>query len=112
MNNFSKRYLLRDEPFGYTFYDKDKLNHQFILKKELNSFLNKTNININDCEYLKAKRKDYRKDIVYSPIRIYYELTLACNLNCKSCFNCSGEPRRYELSTKEVIDSLKHLKKI
>lgn len=111
MSKLSKRYLLRDEPFGYTFYDKDKLSHQFILKNELNSFLNKTNISINDYEYLKAERKDYRKDIVYSPIRIYYELTLACNLKCKSCFNCSGEPRHYELSTKEVVDSLKHLKK-
>lgn len=110
MSKLSKRYLLRDEPFGYTFYDKDKLSHQFILKKELNSFLNKTNISINDYEYLKAEHKGYRKDIVYSPIRIYYELTLACNLQCKSCFNSSGKPRHYELSTKEVIDSLYHLR--
>ena len=106
----NKSYVLREEPFGYTFYAKGKLCHQFLLKNELTEYLKNRKLNNVDCEYLPAKRKDFRNDIIYSPVRIYYELTLACNLRCRSCFNNSGTPRHYELSTQEVMDSLSHFR--
>lgn len=105
-----KKYFVREEPFGYTFFDKRKLRHQFLAKEELKPFLKEKNIGESEIEWLKMKRTDYRDDIIYSPIRMYYELTLACNLNCQYCFNSSGRPRKIELSTDEVLKSLDHLK--
>lgn len=103
-----KEYTVREEPFGYTFYEHATLTRKFLKKDQLDFYLNKNNIK--DYIYLEAKHKDYRNDILYSPLRIYYELTLACNLHCKFCFNNSGVPRKNELTTKEVIDSLHSLR--
>ena len=105
-----KNFVLRQEPFGYTFFDKPKIRYQFLHKKEVEKFLKDRQIRTNQVEILKFKRKDYRKNILYSPIRIYYELTLACNLRCRYCYNSSGEPRSNELSTSEILKSLDHFK--
>lgn len=104
-------FALRQEPFGYTFFNKQKLRHRFLHKTELEKFLKDRQISIDQVEILKFKRKDYRKNILYSPIRIYYELTLACNLHCRYCYNSSGKPRRNELTTSEILKSLDHFKK-
>jgi MoaA/NifB/PqqE/SkfB family radical SAM enzyme len=103
-------YFIREEPFGYTFFDKKKLRHQFLGKKELESVLKEKLISNKEIEWLKIKRKDCRKDIIYSPIRIYYELTLACDLSCRYCFNSSGRPRKNELTTKQVLKNLDNLR--
>jgi len=105
-----KKYFVREEHFGYTFFDKRKLRHQFLAKDELETFLKERDIKTEDIDWLKMKRSDYRNDIIYSPIRIYYELTLACTLRCRYCFNSSGSPRKVELTTDEVLASLDHLK--
>lgn len=47
-----------------------------------------------------------------SPIRLYYELTRGCNLNCSYCFNGSGPGKQFpdELSSDEalrIIDGLR-----
>lgn len=104
------RYVIREEPFGYTFFDKSKLRHRFVLKEKLNDLLAELQIAQDQIEILKTKRSDYRKDILYSPIRIYYELTLACSLRCRYCYNNSGIPRPNELSTAEILKSLDHFK--
>src|SRR3989344_1934966 len=104
----SKKYTVRDEPFGFTIYDHSNLTRRFFKKEELKPYLEENNIK--DYIYLPAKHKEYRKDILYSPLRIYYETTLACNLHCKFCFNKSGEPRKNELTTEEVIASLYSLR--
>ncbi len=105
-----KQFTLREEYFGYTFYDKQNLRHKFILKNELDKLLGKYQINEKDYDYLPIKEKKYRKDLIYSPTRIYYELTLACNIRCKYCFNNSGKKRQNEMSTEEIIKSLYNLK--
>jgi len=64
-----------------------------------------------DVEKLKAKTDTLRKDVIYSPIRVYFEITLACNLRCRYCYNNSGAPRLDELNTKEIFDALTDLKK-
>lgn len=103
-----KKYTVREEPFGFTVYDHATLTRKFVAKNKLESYLKDNGIL--DYIYLEAKHKDYRKDILYSPLRIYYEVTLACNLHCKFCFNSSGVARPNELTTKEVIDSLHSLR--
>ncbi len=105
-----RKYFLRQEAFGYTFFDKKTLRYNFIFKNDLSRFFLTKGIGKNDCEYLPASKKKFRKDIVYSPIRIYYELTLACNLHCRHCFNSSGKKRPDELNTEEVLKSLYNLK--
>lgn len=107
-NQNIKKYTVRDEPFGYTVYDHHALTHCFLKKEELKPYLKASGIK--DYIYLPAKKLNYRQDIIYSPIRIYYEVTLACNLHCKFCFNDSGRPRKNELNTKEIISSLRSLR--
>lgn len=104
----AKKYTIRDEPFGFTLYNHNTLTRRFFKKEELMPYLDK--YNIKDYIYLPIKNKDHRKDILYSPIRIYYEVTLACDLNCKFCFNSSGKPRKNELTTKEIVASLYSLR--
>jgi MoaA/NifB/PqqE/SkfB family radical SAM enzyme len=47
-----------------------------------------------------------------APIVVQMELTLKCNLTCKFCFNYSRKPRENELSTEEIKDVLRQLKKM
>jgi len=105
-----KLFSLREEPFGYTLYNKAKLRHQFILKDEAEDTLLGLGLQPEDCDILPMHRTDVREDILYSPTRIYYETTLRCNIQCKSCFNDSGKPRHGELTTDELIKSLHDLR--
>jgi len=104
------RYTVREEPFGYTLYDRTPLTSRFIKKDKLSEVFSKDSISAQNCVFLPTRRDDYRDDILYSPYRIYYELTLACNRRCQLCFNTSGEPRPDELTTTEVFDSLDSLR--
>ena len=96
----SKFYALREESFGYTFFDKRNLKHKFLLQKEIKPWYKKNNIKEDEVEHLKIKNNSFRKDIIYSPIRVYFETTLRCNLRCRYCYNSSGMSRDKELSTK------------
>jgi len=105
-----KLFSVREEPFGFTFYDKAKLRHRFVKSGQLDQVLQEKGVSLADCDVLPMRRPDIRRDILYSPIRIYYETTLKCNIHCKSCFNDSGKPRRGELTTEELIKSLHDLR--
>lgn len=105
-----KLFSVREEPFGYTFYAKAKLRHRLVKSDEIGTVLAEHGIGIEACDYLPANRTDIRTDILYSPIRVYYETTLACNLHCETCFNDSGKPRPGELTTEELIKSLYNLR--
>lgn len=104
------KFILREEPFGFTLNDKSKLRHEFILKQDLDTVKAKRNINEHNSDFLPAKRTDFRQDIVYSPIRVYWEVTLGCNLQCAYCFNNSGKPRPSELTKEETVEGLHKLK--
>jgi MoaA/NifB/PqqE/SkfB family radical SAM enzyme len=104
--------ILRTEKFGATLYDTATLKHRFLSadgKKRVLEDIKKQNI---EFEIWDANTNIdlLRDDIIYSPIRIYYELTLKCNLKCNLCFNSSGKPRKYELKTQEVLNSLEKLR--
>jgi len=104
------RYLIREEPFGYTILDRETLTHQFIKKERLEEKVGQLGLKTAGYDYYPARRTDYRRDILYSPTRIYFETTLACNLHCKFCYNDSGKPRTTELTTQEVFDALENFR--
>lgn len=93
--------IYREEYFGYTRFDKKRMKHKFVesIEEDSNSVV------------LKANDDYFQNGLIYSPIRIYYELTSICNLNCKTCFNKSGKKRNDELNTLDVLKSLDGLRK-
>lgn len=50
----NKRFIAREEYFGFTFYDRRTLKHEFVIKKEWPDFLNKKKITFDDYIYLPA----------------------------------------------------------
>jgi len=105
-----KNYIIKEEPFGFVIYNRKKLSYKLIKKDRYCDYLKNNNIQKNDTTLLSVKRKDFRNDILYSPVRIYYELTLLCNLHCRYCFNNSGKSRIGELNTNDILKSLDHLR--
>lgn len=104
------RFSLREEPFGFTLNDNQRLRHEFIQKEKWGVVKATRGIKDQDVNYRPAKRTDFRKDILYSPTRVYWELTLACNIHCLYCFNESGKPRPIELTTGEIKQGIGKLK--
>lgn len=105
VNNMT-RYILRDEYFGATLYDRKLLKHKFLQQEELSTATNLAE----GVQYWQAMTDHSTTGILYSPIRVYFELTLKCNLRCRLCYNSSGTARAKELTTQQVIDSLYKLR--
>ena len=76
-----KNYIIKEEPFGFVVYNRKTLSYKLIKKDKYCDYLKNNNIQKDDIALLSIKRKDFRNDILYSPVRIYYELTLLCNLH-------------------------------
>lgn len=111
MKQEQSRVSIRQEPFGYAIFDKDQLRHRLALPGEMEQILQSMQVNVDECEQIFLNReRPFRNDLLVAPIRVYYEITLACDLRCKICFNSSGKPRTTELSTQEVMESLHRLK--
>jgi MoaA/NifB/PqqE/SkfB family radical SAM enzyme len=104
-----RKYIIRDEPFGYTLFNRESLSHRYLLKAELTPLLLSEEIDCKECKVLTADVSCSPKNIPYSPIRIYFEITSQCNLRCKICFNRSGKAKLNELSTKDIVNALKRL---
>ena len=103
----TKRFVLRDEKFGYTLFDKVRMRHKFLSSANDLRF---SDIEVQDFEKWAGDLSEAPGDIIYSPIRIYFELTSACLLRCKTCFNQSGKAKADEMSTEEVIRTLDGLR--
>lgn len=103
----AKRFVLRDEKFGYTLFDKVRMRHKFLSSADDLRF---SDIEVEDFERWTADLSDAPEDIIYSSIRIYFELTSACLLRCKTCFNQSGKAKADEMNTEEVIRTLDGLR--
>ena len=101
-----EKFVLRDEPFGYTLFDKRRMRHKFIARGTLSEELCFNDVKVKSYEKWDADLSESLDDIIYSPIRMYFELTSACNLRCKTCFNQSGKPKPGELTTEEVKRTL------
>ncbi|MBW2964690.1 radical SAM protein [Candidatus Woesearchaeota archaeon] len=96
------RYLSRNELFGKTVYDSKTLSHMlmteedFVIFAKNNQVEEKTNI---PTEFAEGK-------ILQAPVRVYYDLTLECNLRCRTCLNKSGKRRDDELSIENALKTV------
>lgn len=105
------RYVLRDEYFGGTLYDRELLKHRFVGHDEINKGITINNKEIHNYEKWSADTSELKNGLIYSPTRIYFELTRECNLRCDHCFNSSGEPLPNEMTTDEMILTMEGLRK-
>ena len=106
-----KRYVLRDETFGGTLYDRKLLKHEFLHKNQIEGtsiFINGKEIE--SFEHWGAAVDNLKTDIIYSPVRVYVERTRKCNLRCPTCFNSSGPEPPSELTTDELKKSLEGMR--
>lgn len=101
------RYILRNEVFGKTLYDKKNLFYSFLKNdsKELKQ------LDFSKVDFWGGDTKGIRKDIIFSPIRVYFELTNDCNLRCRTCFNESGQKGNNEMDLETVAKTLDGFRK-
>ncbi len=106
-----ERFVLRDEVFGGTLFDRSLLKHTFYTKAQLllGKFQERTEIS--NYEHWEAECVDIRLDVPYAPTRVYFEITTGCNLRCDHCFNSSGPVGPNEMDTDEVLKCLEGLRK-
>jgi len=94
-----ERFILRDEVFGGALFDRKLLRHKFITRHN-EAQLPK------EFEHWRAKTENLPQDILYAPIRVYFETTRFCNLSCRHCFNSSGKKGKGEMTTDQMVKSL------
>lgn len=99
-----KTILSRTEHFGFTIFDPENFETSFITHDEWPSL--SANFNIKPKE---GTNNEFTEGILKSPIRVYLELTRACNLRCRTCVNNSQYPLNHEMTVEEyerIIDQL------
>lgn len=106
-----ERYVLRDEAFGGTLYDRKLLRHDFLHEDQIDdTSITYNGQRIESFEHWEAEVDNLKPDIIYSPIRVYVERTRKCNLRCPTCFNSSGPEPPGELTTDELKKSLEGMR--
>jgi len=94
----------------------------FIIRKVLNTFVKKLDVNkedimnnLNDPMWRKGLAAvlegiglyGVRKPFVASaPFLVVWNITRACNLNCKHCYEDAHTPRKDELTTEEALEAV------
>jgi len=106
-----ERFVVRAEPFGYTLFDRVKLQHKFLRKEELNDNLMFNGVKVMSFEKWDGEVSNLPNHLLYAPIRVYYELTRRCNLRCKFCFNNSGNSLPNEMNLNDIKSTLRELRK-
>jgi radical SAM protein with 4Fe4S-binding SPASM domain len=123
-----KRHLIRKELSGASFFDRKMRWFSPLTENELSSVLfgaGHIPTKYTDKEfYIGGERNfdfiappvlfsDPEADAcVISPNRLYLELTRACNLKCRMCYNASGRPLPGELSTNQWFSVLDRMAEI
>jgi MoaA/NifB/PqqE/SkfB family radical SAM enzyme len=105
-----ERYVLRDEYFGGTLYDRELLKHHFVSKEEISSGIEIDGQKVSSFEAWPGKTDNLPEGLLYAPTRIYFELTRGCNLRCIHCFNSSDKPMPNEMNTDQMMRSLDGLR--
>lgn len=105
-----ERFVLRDEVFGGTIFDRKLLNHTFVNQHQIQNGVELGGSKISSHEHWEADTNGIRTDIPYAPTRIYFEATTGCNLRCAHCFNSSGPKGPNEMDTSEAIECLEGLR--
>lgn len=97
-----ERYVLRDEIFGGTLFDRKSFGHKFVDHHEIQRGIVFNGTTIANYEKWGASLENVPTNIPFSPVRVYFELTRKCNLDCQTCFNSSGLEGPNEMNTDEV----------
>lgn len=112
MQTFNQnRFIVRNELFGATIYDEERLTYRFLNSDEVKIQIDDWNSSQTGFDSWSVKLDDTPKGIIFSPVRVYYEFTRACNLRCKTCFNASANALRGELTTIEALKTIEELRR-
>jgi len=101
-----KPFKSRNENFGKTVFDPNTFKYSLMSNEDFSKF--KTINNVKELDNIPFIKN---LSILYSPIRVYFDLTLLCNLRCKTCLNESGNPLSDELSLEKAIKVVEGLAK-
>ncbi len=96
------RYVLRDEVFGGTLFDRKSFGHKFVAQHEIKDGIVFNGELVTSYEKWEASLENAPANIPFSPVRVYFELTRKCNLTCQTCFNSSGKEGPNEMDTVDV----------
>lgn len=99
-----KKFKSRNETFGKTVFNPNNFTHFFMDEEEFAGF--KANNEVIELDNVPTIDNE---GILYSPIRVYFDLTLLCNLRCRTCLNNSGNPLNDELSLEQSIRVVERL---
>ncbi|MDB4444467.1 radical SAM protein [bacterium] len=91
--------IFRKEHFGGVLYDTNTLRFALVKKLPKDQTISM---------HIDKELPD-RKDIISTPIRVYYELLRKCNLVCKHCFVNSSEKSEYGEPTEFVLKVINEL---
>ena len=101
-----KKFKSRNENFGKVVFDPNNFKHFLMTEQQYNEFSKN-----NDVEEMSNNLSKAGSGFLYSPIRTYFDLTLACNLRCRTCLNSSDKALNDELSLEQAIDVVEGLAK-
>jgi MoaA/NifB/PqqE/SkfB family radical SAM enzyme len=95
--------IVRDELSGTIIYDDETLSYRLVEKGKETPVKADRIVTRNEAVT--------REDILSGPIRIYYEFTRRCNLQCRHCFASCSPKGKAGLSTESVKALLEDMKK-
>ncbi len=99
-----KKLKSRNETFGKTIFDPNTFRHFFLSNEQFLTFKKDNSVTEFDNQPFSENPL-----IIYSPIRVYFDLTSTCNLRCRTCLNTSGKPQTDELSLDDSIKVIEGL---
>ncbi len=105
-----ERFVLRDEPFGATVFDRQTLGYKYVEAANLGSDIYINGVKVDRYEHWKTDLSAAPRDLLYAPIRVYIETTRVCNLRCRTCFNASGTADPDEMSTDQLFKALEGMR--
>lgn len=111
------RFILRDEYFGSTIYDRNTLTFRFLDEEDTSALKKGKPIendfvsDPNEIEVLERDVENAPKGMLYAPVRLYFEVTRQCNLHCKNCCSSSGKGASGDMSLENVLNTLDGLRK-
>lgn len=99
-------FISRNEVFGKTVFDTGTFDYFFMDDDDFEIFRAAHSVKETDnTPFFEDSR------ILYAPIRTYFDITLGCNLRCKTCLNESGNSLEDELNTEESLNVVEGIKK-
>jgi len=94
----------RNENFGKTLFDNKTGQYRFMRNNEYEHIKEQVNHITEFNNFV-----DNSNDIIYSPIKVFFDITKECNLRCKTCLNSSGKSLDDELTEEEATNVVQGL---